>query len=109
MAKKWADLRARMSPERQARSAEGTAEMLLGHSLRKLRKQCGKTQAQMAEALGTSQANVSQIEYRAEIEISTLRRYVMACGGTLEITARMPECEVRLLGFEAEAPAAVPR
>ena len=109
MARKFSELVAKMPPEMRERAADGTAEMLLAISLRKLRKQCRKTQKAIAEALGTSQANVSQIEYRAEIQLSTLRRYVAACGGSLEITARLPDQEVRLLEFKPrEWPEPVP-
>jgi transcriptional regulator with XRE-family HTH domain len=73
--------------------------MLLEIPLHELRQAREKTQQEMAEALGTTQANISQLEKRADMYLSTLRRYVEALGGELEITARFPSGELRLLGF----------
>lgn len=45
------------------------------------------TQAQLAETLGISQGNVSRLETRSDVYLSTLRSYVEALGGHLEIAA----------------------
>ena len=41
----------------------------------------------MASTLGTSQANISRIEHQEDLFLSTLREYVEALGGTLELRA----------------------
>src|SRR6266511_2371302 len=73
MAKRWADLKARMSPERQKRMREHTDALLLEMDLRELRKLVGVTQAQLAERLKTSQGEVSQAERRDDKRLSTRR------------------------------------
>jgi predicted transcriptional regulator len=45
------------------------------------------TQVQLAEQLGISQGNVSRLEARSDIYLSTLRAYIEALGGHLEIAA----------------------
>ena len=49
-----------------------------------------KTQVQMAEYLGIDQANVSRIEQRTDLLLSTLSSYVEASGGTLRLVAEFP-------------------
>jgi transcriptional regulator with XRE-family HTH domain len=53
-----------------------------------LRDRKGFSQETLAAALAVSQANVSRIEHEDDVYLSTLRRYVEAMGGELEITAR---------------------
>lgn len=53
--------------------------------LRALRKAAGKTQAEVAAALGKDQAEVSRLERRANIETDTLRAYARALGASCEV------------------------
>jgi DNA-binding XRE family transcriptional regulator len=50
-----------------------------------LRKGMGKTQEDIAEALGTDQGEISRIERRGDVRLSTLRRYAEAVGARLEL------------------------
>ncbi len=50
-------------------------------NLSELRQRRNVTQVQLADALGISQGNVSQLEHRTELYLSTLREYVEALGG----------------------------
>jgi transcriptional regulator with XRE-family HTH domain len=59
-------------------------------SLRQLRKAAGKAQADIAAALKIRQPSVSKIERQADMYISTLRNYVEAIGGELELVVRLP-------------------
>ena len=96
MAKKFRELMADWSPERVAAVEARTQEMLREMPLVELRRQLNLTQEALATVLGTSQASVSKLERRSDIYLSTLRRYVEAMGGELEITARFPDGEIRL-------------
>jgi transcriptional regulator with XRE-family HTH domain len=50
-----------------------------------VRKGMGKTQEDIARALGTEQSEVSRIERRGDVRLGTLRRYAEACGARLEV------------------------
>jgi transcriptional regulator with XRE-family HTH domain len=58
--------------------------------LRELRHIAGKAQAEIATALNIKQPSVSKIEQQADMYLSTLRRYVEAVGGSLELTVKLP-------------------
>ncbi len=61
--------------------------------LRELRAAVGFTQDQLANRLGVQQAAVSRLERRSDITLRSLRRYVEALGGELEINVRTPDGE----------------
>jgi hypothetical protein len=55
-----------------------------------LRKRRGRAQAEVAHALGISQSDVSKLERRADLRVSTVRRFVAALGGSLRLAAAFP-------------------
>jgi transcriptional regulator with XRE-family HTH domain len=57
------------------------------------------TQVQMAQLLRISQGAVSKVERRRDMFVSTLRNYVRAIGGDLEIRAVFPEGDVLIDQF----------
>ena len=59
-------------------------------SLRELRQVAGKAQAEIALALNIKQPSVSKIEKHADMYLSTLRSYVEAVGGELDIVVKLP-------------------
>ncbi len=59
--------------------------------LRELRMIAGKAQADVATALGIKQPSVSKVENQTDMYVSTLRAYVEAIGGKLELIVRLPE------------------
>jgi transcriptional regulator with XRE-family HTH domain len=71
--------------------------------LGELRKARFLSQAQIAESLGMSQGDVSKMEHRAELYVSTLRRFIEAAGGELEIIARFPDAPPIVLEFLTES------
>jgi transcriptional regulator with XRE-family HTH domain len=99
MAKKFSELRAKMSPEAQARSAARTEGMLVEMQLQALRKSKNLTQVGVAQAMRVEQAAVSKIEHRDDMYISTLREYVKALGGELKLVASFPEGEIQVQPF----------
>ena len=72
----------------EVRAAELVAEEM---SLRDLRKALKQTQVRVARELGIKQENVSRIEKRADLLISTLNGYVEAMGGRLRLVAEFPD------------------
>ena len=64
------------------------AEEMSLQDLRKARKQ---TQVRVAKRLGINQENVSRIEKRSDLLLSTLRGYVQAMGGKLSLVAEFPD------------------
>ncbi len=56
-------------------------------TLAALRKARQLTQVQVAEALGISQGDVSKLEQRTDVLLSTLARFVEATGGRLRVVA----------------------
>ncbi|MGI8547460.1 MAG: XRE family transcriptional regulator [Gemmatimonadaceae bacterium] len=98
---KWRDLRAEgMTPERDARVRGHTEAMLRELPLQELRRARELSQVTLAEALGATQPEVSRIEHRVDLYVSTLRKYIEAMGGELEIIARFPDGAVRISQFE---------
>ena len=96
MAKKFSELRAKMSPAAQARARARADQMLAEMPLQGLRRARKLSQETLAEALGIAQPQVSKIEGRTDLYVSTLRRYLEAMGGSLEIVANFPEGSVRI-------------
>jgi len=72
----------------KARAEELIAEEL---TLRDLRKARDLTQERMAEMLDIGQDSISRLEQRSDLLLSTLRSYVSAMGGSLELIARLPD------------------
>jgi len=60
-------------------------------SLQALRKAAGKAQGEIASTLRISQPSVSRIEKQTDMYLSTLRNYVAAVGGDLELVVRFPK------------------
>lgn len=99
MARKFAELRARMSPEAQARSKAKAEAMLEEMPLAELRQARGLSQKMLAEVLHVQQPSIAKIEKRADMYLSTLRSHIEAMGGELEIIARFPEGAVKINNF----------
>jgi len=59
-------------------------------SLKELRRLSAKSQAKIAKALKISQPAVSKIEKQTDMYLSTLRGYVEAIGGELDVIVRLP-------------------
>jgi DNA-binding transcriptional regulator YiaG len=70
-----------------------------------LREQVGVTQVELADALHVSQGNVSQLERKRDLYLSTLARHVEALGGRLEMHAVFPDRTLSIL-VGGEAPPA---
>jgi len=99
MAKKFSALRAKMPPAAQVRAADRAQRMLTEMPLQELRHAKELSQVKLAEALHVNQAAISKLERRTDMYISTLRSYIKAMGGDLEVIAKFPDGEVRISNF----------
>jgi len=100
MAKKFGELRARMTPEAQSRAAARAEAMLVEMQLQELRKARKITQVEVAKAMSVEQAAVSKLERRDDMYVSTLREYVKALGGELKLVASFPDADIQVHPFE---------
>jgi DNA-binding XRE family transcriptional regulator len=85
-------------PVRMQRVRDMTRAMLDIQRLSELRAQRNLTQQDVADSLNASQANISRIEHEDDLYLSTLRAYIEALGGELELSARFPDGEVIKVG-----------
>lgn len=90
-----------LDPKRRERIEAGAQELIAREmTLRDLRKARKLTQERIAECLKIRQDNVSRIEKRSDLLVSTLRSYVEAMGGELHVTAKFPNRPpVEIVGF----------
>ena len=98
--RKFRELLKAMPTERQRRIAKLVRDTLESMPLEEIRKARQMTQVKLAEVLGVNQGEISKIEHRTDIYISTLADYVEALGGKLEIRAVFPDREMRISQFE---------
>jgi len=93
-----------LPPERKARVETRYQELKQEvESLAELRRIAGKMQADIATALKIKQPSVSKIEKQADMYLSTLRSYVEAVGGELELTVKFPRRPTLRLRFLGDA------
>lgn len=97
--------RAHTGPKSGRCLAAASAQVELGFVLRFLRREQGLTQTDLAKRLGVGQTALSRAEKRGDLLVSTLRAYVEALGGTLDLRAAFTEGRsVRLLPESAFTP-----
>ena len=102
MAIRLDDFVAKLPEEDQQVIKNRTAELILEEAtLRQLREARKRSQEAVARKLHIKQSAVSQLERRADMYLSTLRGFIEAMGGKLEIIARFPNQAVRITQFEA--------
>ena len=80
-------------PDKRRKKVEARANELIAEemTLRDLRKARDLTQVRMAALLDIGQDSVSRLEKRSDLLLSTLRGYVAALGGSLQLVARFPD------------------
>jgi DNA-binding XRE family transcriptional regulator len=101
MARNFRELEAKMRPESRERARKKAEKMIREMPLDELRAARTMTQEQLAKILNTNQAAVSKLERRADMYLSTLRGFIRAMGGDLEIRAVFPDSGVIVItGFE---------
>lgn len=91
MGKSLKEIKAGMSKKHQAKINARAAELIAEEmTMRDLRKARHLTQKSVAKKLGINQDNVSRLEKRSDVLISTLRSYIGSLGGELRIIAKFP-------------------
>jgi DNA-binding XRE family transcriptional regulator len=106
MARNFKELRERMSPNARRESDREYARLKQEMPLGKLRAARELTQESLAKILHVNQSEISKIERRADMYVSTLASYVEAMGGVLEIRAVFPDGgAVKISQFEELAKA----
>lgn len=95
----FSQLRSRMSPKSMAASENKSRSMREEMALNELRKAYSFSQEKIAKTLHIQQPAVAKLEKRTDMYISTLRNYIEALGGELDIVARFPKTEVHLQNF----------
>lgn len=103
----WSDVRARRAPDETAVAqhrdrfdAEARA-----YRLREIREEQGITQKELAERMALTQPTISALE-AGDLDrsgLATLRAYVEALGGTIEVTASFGERRIVLSSGEPSA------
>ncbi|WP_155768806.1 helix-turn-helix domain-containing protein [Burkholderia diffusa] len=91
MARKFDELRAKMSPAARARADKRAGEMLREIRLAEARQLVGLSQKDVAAALSVNQPAVAKLEKRGDMLVSTAREYVAALGGSLRLVAQLPQ------------------
>jgi transcriptional regulator with XRE-family HTH domain len=91
MARNYKELQAKMDPASRADNERHVREELQRMALDELRNARKLTQADLAGMLDVPQSSISRIEQRADMYLSTLRNYIHAMGGVLQIQAIFPD------------------
>jgi plasmid maintenance system antidote protein VapI len=101
MARSFDELVKRTTTKTTREKAARRAQELLGELLlSEVRELTGKSQRQVADALGMKQPSLSKLEKQKDMQISTLRKIVKALGGELEVFAKFPQGMVKIDQFE---------
>ena len=101
MAKSFDELVRRTTTKKtQAKAARRTQQLLGELLLSEIRQLTGKSQQQIAEALGIKQPSLSKLEKQADMQISTLQKIVKALGGELQVLAKFPKGTVKIDQFD---------
>lgn len=101
----FAKLRAQMSPEARMQAEIEAKRLHREMELAEIRRALKLSQEELAQTLQVGQAAVAKLEKRTDMYVSTLRRFIEAMGGELEIVARFPDHEVHIKNFRDLAPA----
>lgn len=100
-------------PEERREKIKARAEELIAEelSLAQLRALLNESQAGVAKKMGVQQADISKIERRSDMLVSTLHKYMEAIGLPLDIVVRVPHHgAVRLkYGAKVSSPATRPK
>jgi DNA-binding transcriptional regulator YiaG len=95
----FAELRDRMTPAARAKAEAEALRLGEEMDLADVRRAMKLSQDEIAQTLQIGQGSVAKIERRTDMYVSTLRRFIEAMGGELEIVARFPDHSVKIKNF----------
>lgn len=95
----FARLRAGMTPQARAAAEAEALRLETEMTLAEVRRALRLSQDEIARTLSIGQGSVAKIEKRADMYVSTLRRFIEAMGGELEVVARFGDRSVRIRTF----------
>ena len=101
MTRSFSELTKDLSPERRERIEQRKEQLREEMTLSELRKAFLLTQDTLATTLNVKQAEISKIENRADLLMSTLRNFVQAMGGDLEVRAVFPDRTIEIANFSS--------
>lgn len=102
MAKSFKTLRDKITPKARASSERLADDLRKEIRLTELRNALGISQDELGQLLKRKQAAISRLERRSDMHVSTLREFVKALGGRLELIASFPEGSYHIKQFEQE-------
>jgi len=91
MTRSLANVRKKINSKVLAAAEKKAQKLLASMPLQELRHARQLSQEQLADVLHVKQASISKLERRADMYISTLRNFIRAMGGELEINAVFPD------------------
>jgi DNA-binding XRE family transcriptional regulator len=103
MTRSFSALTKHLGPERRARIEQRKEQLRQEMTLAELRRAFSLTQDTLARTLNVKQAEISKIENRADMLMSTLRNFVQAMGGDLEVLAVFPDRTIEISTFSSLA------
>ncbi len=103
MAKSFKNLSDKMSPRAKEVSKQIARGLEREIMLTELRNVLGVNQEELGQLLNKKQATISRLERRSDMHVSTLRAFIKALGGKLEIIASFPDADYHIKQFEQES------
>jgi predicted transcriptional regulator len=88
-----------MTPEARAAAEAAAVQLDAEMDLAEVRRAMKLSQEELGQTLQINQGSVAKIEKRADMYVSTLRRFIEAMGGELEIVARFADHSVKIRNF----------
>ena len=96
---RFSSLSKAISPDGRHRIEQKKVELREEMALHELREARRLTQVALGDTLQIDQSAVAKMEKRADIYVSSLRRFVEAMGGELRIVAHFPDGDVVINNF----------
>lgn len=96
---KFANLAGALTPAQKTDVATEVTRLRAEMTLAELRQARQLTQTTLSETLNVGQAAVAKMERRTDMYVGSLRRFIEAMGGELDVVARFPEGSVRIGNF----------